>query len=63
MCMSVFIFYIVCFCLGIQCGQQRKNFIEQGNLFFLTVHMTINALNLESYASFIVIIKVRTCNM
>ncbi len=48
MCMSVFFFfYIVCTCLGIQCGQQRKNFIVQGNLLFLTVHMKINALNLE----------------
>ncbi len=43
MCMSVF-FYIIC-SLGIQCGQQRKNFIVQGNLLFLTVHMTINTLN------------------
>ncbi len=48
-----FIYVYVCFlflhnlhCLGIQCGQQRKNFIVQGNLLFLTVHMTINTLNL-----------------
>ncbi len=48
-----FIYVYVCFffflhnlhCLGIQCGQQRKNFIVQGNLLFLTVHMTINTLN------------------
>ena len=32
--------------LGIQCGQQSKNFIVQGNVF--TAHMTIKALNLES---------------
>ncbi len=43
-----FYFYIIWTCLGIQCGQQRKNFIVQGNLPFLTVRMTINALNLES---------------
>ncbi len=47
--MSVVLFFTyvyVCFFLGIQCGQQRKNFIVQGNFPFLTVHMTINALNL-----------------
>ncbi len=49
MCSYVcFYFYIIWTCLGIQCGHQRKNFILQENLPFLTVHMTINALNLES---------------
>ncbi len=38
-----FYFYIIWICLGI-----RKNFIVQGNLPFLTVHMTVKALNLES---------------
>lgn len=56
-CVSWYLTYFLVFCIfhfshlvfwcknRIQSGRQRKRFIVQGNLF-VTVHMTINALNL-----------------
>ncbi len=52
-----FYFYIIWTCLGIQCGQQRKNIIVQGNLPFLTVHMTINALNLLQLLTILLLLQ------
>lgn len=40
--------HLFSFISGIYCGEQRKNFLEQGNMFS-TVQTTINTLSLEYY--------------